>query len=460
MKTSFFKACALTIALLMIFSFLLAGCASKNKEDTLQPSTTSDGNEKNAPPAKEITVTIWAYPAFQGKTELDPSLDYDVYYKWIGEQLKAKKPNISTAVEIIPFNGGHEKINVALASGTAPDMLQDTIMRNLDFANRGKLVELDDVLTNEDISDFYDGILEQCSINNKLYVIPLYTMPTGFVVNKSLFEKANALHLLPANEDKTWTYDEFLAACKAVTKDDVYGYGLFAGNEQGDAYNFSLIWGAGARTFNEDRTECTLNSPEGVKGLEFLLKLIDEKVVPPGSATIKAGEVLQMFINQKVAICFSSTGSFASIEKGFSDGAEKFEYDFYMIPGASGKEPKNVTYINGFSIFNNGDADKINASKDYILIANEKENLKVAKAATSLPVRKSVGNLYPDDKLFAQGGRFVKFGGDYGWDIKGFAEIRATFFPELQAAFTKQKTSKQALDDFAAQVNKILESNK
>lgn len=462
MKKGFLKICTLVLAFSLLFTMLLTGCGSK--EDTSANDTSSDTSSQDSKDSsqggKDVKISIWAYPAVLGTTKYDANATHDAYYKWIASQLKEKMPNITTEIEIIPFNGGNEKVNVAVASGSAPDILQDTIMRNLDYANRGKMLPLDDIFTDEEIADYYDGILDAVKLDGKIYVSPLYTNPVFFAVNVDMFKEAGAYDLLPKDEDKTWTYDEFIKACKAVSKGDVYGYGLYAGNEQGDAHNFAMIWGAGAATFNEDRSQCVLNSPEGVNGLDFILKLDEEKVVPPGAATLKASDTLQMFLNQKTAICMSSTGTFGTFEKAFTEGTPKFDYQVYSFPHAEGKAPKTVNYMNGYSIFDNKDADRAAAAKEYIKIANTGENLMVAHAAKGMPVRKSTGNLYEGDQRFTDAAKLVKFSGDYGFSVPGFSEIRAAFFPELQAALVKQKTSQQALDDFAKKANEILAKNK
>ena len=41
----------------------------------------------------------------------------------------------------------------------------------------------------------------------------------------------------------------------------------------------------------------------------------------------------------------------------------------------------------------------------------------------------------------------------------GYLELRALFFPELQAAFTGQKTAQEALDSYAQKGNEILKKN-
>jgi ABC-type glycerol-3-phosphate transport system substrate-binding protein len=66
-------------------------------------------------------------------------------------------------------------------------------------------------------------------------------------------------------------------------------------------------------------------------------------------------------------------------------------------------------------------------------------------------------NMYQgEDPILNKATKFVKYSGDYGMDMKGIDELRSVFYPEMQAAFTKKKTPKQALDDFAAKVDEII----
>ncbi|MGL5244115.1 MAG: ABC transporter substrate-binding protein, partial [Sarcina sp.] len=131
----------------------LVGCGSK---DSSGGGSTSSENEK-------VEITWWNFPNFEvvdGKV--------GKYEEQIVEAFEAKNPNIDVKVEMLSFNGGGEKINAAIASKSAPDILYDAPGRIMDYARQGVLVEVDDMIEklNGDVSD---ELLAGCGINNKYY---------------------------------------------------------------------------------------------------------------------------------------------------------------------------------------------------------------------------------------------------------------------------------------------------
>jgi multiple sugar transport system substrate-binding protein len=449
-----FKKIAVLLCIVLLVSTCVVGCGSKKN------NITQDDGQKNNAGSKveeeEVVLSVWSYPMGKGVFEYDPEGSDEDFMNYASEEFKKICPNVTIKYEVLPYNGGPEKINVSLTGGNPPDILIDGDVRQLSYANRGVLVPLNDILEGED--DINQAVIDKLTVGGKKYLYPLHTIPMGLAVNLDLFRKADALDLLPQNEDGTWTYDEFKEALRAVCKlDGVYGYGLFSGNEQGDATTFSLIWGAGATTLDKGRTKCLLNSPEGVEGLEFLVSLIDEGLVPPGAGSFKGSDIIEMFVQQQIAICFASPGTFTSFQKSFDEGLEEFEMDFVMHPNKEGASPKTVTYENAICAFDTKDENRIKWSKELIKFLGNSENSKRSKVSRGIPVRKSLENMYQgEDPILNKATKFVKYSGDYGMDMKGIDELRSVFYPEMQAAFTKKKTPKQALDDFAAKVDEII----
>ncbi|MNY56767.1 hypothetical protein D3C86_1928790 [compost metagenome] len=109
------------------------------------------------------------------------------------------------------------------------------------------------------------------------------------------------------------------------------------------------------------------------------------------------------------------------------------------------------------AVFNNGNADKIAASKKLIdFIANDAEYAKKNLIQTGgLSVRTSVTGLYNDPEYkYAEIAR--QFITDAPTIADGYAEIRTFWFPELQRALTGGATGKEALDSFAAKANEAI----
>ena len=162
----------------------------------------------------------------------------------------------------------------------------------------------------------------------------------------------------PTGETRRWLMDTFLEAAKANTTGDAYGTVLCTDIHY---QTTQFMFGFGARLFNEDETEITLNSPEGVEGLQWLLDLEHvHKVAVPGTAIRKAAEAGQLFTEGKAAT-FPSQGS----GKTPPEYVDRPEFNWYWAPppNVPGKEPAVMTNIHGHYVFQQQDANQTAAAQ-------------------------------------------------------------------------------------------------
>lgn len=432
---------ALSLIVVLLSAFWLSGCSS-NKG-------TNQASDSPGTIQKEVILKSWAF-----------SDDGSPIQQGIIDDFMKQNPNIKIETEFLPNNGGPEKIQVAVAGNEAPDMLFDMNGRLLTFASQGRMVPLDDIITPEQKQDIDEKVWQQAMVSGKTYMFPSSSVNVGYMVNRSLFKEAGAENLLPQGPDKTWTFDQFKEALKAVTKDGIYGTAFYAGNEQADAFTFAWLWGLGAETFNEDFSKVILNSPEAAQALQIMLDISKEGLSMPGDATRDAGSALELFNQKKIAVTIGGVDNVNVVKKGINDGSikEPFDVDLVMIPGDI---PKSIAYVFGLSIFDNGDADKIAAAKKFVQFWSNQENLKKQGGFYTTSSKSVAADLYKDDPIALYATNVLsKYAGRYGAQVVGFPEIRAAFFPELQAAFVKGKTPQQALDDFTSKANEILEKYK
>src|SRR5699024_983873 len=111
-------------------------------------------------------------------------------------------------LEMITFEGGPEKLNVAIATDTAPDMIYDAPGRIIDWGKKGLLVDLNDMFPDEVKDDIEDALLKQSMVGDDMYMYPFNTGPFMMAVNKTIFEEIGEEDLLDLDrEDRTWTVD-------------------------------------------------------------------------------------------------------------------------------------------------------------------------------------------------------------------------------------------------------------
>ncbi|CRH92675.1 Maltose-binding periplasmic proteins/domains [Chlamydia trachomatis] len=136
-----------------------------------------------------------------------------------------------------------------------------------------------------------------------------------------------------------------------------------------------------------------------------------------------------------------------------SSGVEVVEVPFPSDEGT----PSLEYLVNGFAVFNNGDEAKVAAAKKFIqFIADDKEwGPKNVVRTGAFPVRTSFGKLY-DDKRMKTIGSWTEFYSPYYNTIDGFAEMRALWFPMLQAVSNGDQEAEPALKAFTTKANETI----
>ena len=137
----------------------------------------------------------------------------------------------------------------------------------------------------EDVADFYPGLMENCYVNGTLYGIPYLRSTPVLYYNKTLFEKAG---LDPEQGPADWK--ELADMSKKLETAGAAGYGFIS-----DVWHYeALIRCNGGDTVNGDWTQATFNSPQGVELAEYLKKGIgDSNFKYYSGAATAAGDVLR-----------------------------------------------------------------------------------------------------------------------------------------------------------------------
>ncbi|MCD6239062.1 MAG: sugar ABC transporter substrate-binding protein [Thermotoga sp.] len=110
-------------------------------------------------------------------------------------------PDVKVIWEDIPWNVEQQKLLGAIASGKVPDVVNLNADWTLDFARRGALLPLNNLLPQDVLSDYFLTMLKATSIDGKYYSLPWYVAPDVTFYNKKIFDKAG---LDPNQPPKTW----------------------------------------------------------------------------------------------------------------------------------------------------------------------------------------------------------------------------------------------------------------
>ncbi|VTX61004.1 ABC transporter substrate-binding protein [Gemella haemolysans] len=415
-------------------ALVLTGCVGGKKE------------EKQADPNKKVEITYWDFPQFTKDKEFKKTEEFDAA---LIKAFEAKNPNIKVNYQKIEFTDGPAKIETAIQSKTAPDVIYDAPGRVIAWAAKDLLVPLDDV----DKSKLSEAAVKASSYKDKLYMYPQGVAPFLMGVNKDLTDKLGVTDLLPLNkQDRSWTVEEYEKFLKAVKqKDSSITPALFYTKSQaGDQGPRAFVANLYNSWITDDaNSKYTINDANGVKGLEWVKKAYDEGLLGQGVA-LEAKDALEAFKSGRAAstILFSP-GIAASHASGFN-------YKFLPFPNNGGKA-KYDYLVAGPAIFDNGDVDKAAAAKKFVdFMVNDKDwGKRTLLASGNFSAKKGETGLYDSEELkFAEGltGQYAT----YYNTIPGFAKMRPLWFNMVQGVLNGKTTPKEGLDKFVEDANKTI----
>lgn len=462
----------LSVLLAATLAVVAAGCSSTSGGKAGQTPKTSPAASGASGPKydrnEKAELTIWMTQVGTSKPGQKPG-------EWLKEDLVPEWnkvfPNVKVNVEIIPFDLVNEKITTAIASRTTPDILMDYPGRTLAYGQMGALLKLDDILPPADLVQIHKNpdIMKMVSVKGNIVTMPYYATQVALVLNKSLWKEAGAENLLPQNPERTWTPEQFKAALKAVANKEkgVYGLTLFALNEQGDQLYNNLLVSFGAKLFNDDYSKFTAaDSPGSEQALAFLKSLVDEQLVHPHPETLTSVNALDLWKQRKGGMIVASATHSDVVNNGLKDGsvAGPHEYMYVNFPSTMPGKSALKTEV-GFGVaFKTGNETREKWSKKFLYWSMNENSIFASATKTFNPLGNEPNWVVSDPELRFLAKLSMKTKEwpviDPGWGIKGYPDMRAAMFPEMQRLFIGQTTPKQANDNISAKLNEVIKKNK
>lgn len=412
--------------------------------------------EEKSSDKKQVEITWWAFPTFK-------TIDNEAgkYERQLVEKFEKANPDIKVKVEMLDFKNGGEKLTTAIEGGTSPDVLFDAPGRIVDYGRAGKLVKLNDLIEKNKLKDDIttDAVLEASGENGNYWMYPTSAAPFVMAVNKTFLEKEGLLSKVNLEGDRTWTTEQFIEVAKAMAEKGYKGPEIFSGGQGGDQGTRAFVSNlTGAQIMNDSRDKYVMDSKEGVEAYKLIKQGIDEKWLE-GNTSGVANDALEHFstpVNAKFwSVILWSPNLAASKEKALKES--NCEAVAVSLPAPEGKQ-KLEYLVNGYCIFDNKDADKIEASKKFVtwLCDDPEVGKDNVLAASCFPVRKSFGDLYAGNKDMTYYAGLSKYYGGYYNTVPGFAEMRKFWWESLQALSTGSKSVEDAVKYFNDNANKTL----
>ncbi|NYI67651.1 ABC transporter substrate-binding protein [Spelaeicoccus albus] len=345
---------------------------------TLTTAACGNGGSDNASSNGDSkTLTYWA--SNQGTSIQN---DKDV----LKPELKKfeKKTGIKVNLEVIGWNDLQTRIQTAITSGQAPDVVNIGNTWAASLQATGAFLPFDSAnmkaIGGKD--KFVETALKTGGAPGKTYTsVPLYGLAYGLYYNKKMFADAG---LKPPT-----SWQELVTDAKKLTnpKKDVHGLALAAGSYTENAH-FAFINAAqdGGGWF-DSKGQPTFTKAGNISGIKRYLDLMQtDKVAPTSNAQYDNGtKSVNDFANGKAAMVINQNNADNSIR---SQGMKPNEYGVVPFPAPTGGQPvaSHVAGIN-LSVFKNTD-NKAGALKFVKFMTSKDVQKTLDKPYSALPVLK------------------------------------------------------------------------
>ncbi len=413
---------------------LLVGCGGGAASSSAAPASTSESTSTSEAAPAESTeeaagqaadITLWTYPI--GKWG-----DSDSVNELLAD-FNAQYPDIHVTVEYLDYTNGDDQVNTAIEGGSAPDLVMEGPERLVaNWGAKGLMVDLSDLWTDEQKADISSSVEAACKDSSGAYYeYPLCMTAHCMAINKTVFEAADAMQYVD-EENHTWTTENFLKAVQAVYDSGKTDVGaIYCSGQGGDQGTRAIINNMYGGTFTDAaHTKYTADSEENIKAIQALY---DQDGIN-FDASINGGEEITLFRNGtlQMAFCWNIAQQTNSDNGPAGTTNNGDDILFMAFPTDSG-DPQLCGGIWGFGIFDNGDDNKIAASKTFIdFMANSDETAKAVKTSTYFSVKNSLSDLYADDEIMSEYQKLMPYLGDYYQVVPGWAEARTAWWNMLQ----------------------------
>jgi ABC-type glycerol-3-phosphate transport system substrate-binding protein len=318
--------------------------------------------------SRRDTVTV----TFQEQFGDAESVEMGVLVK----QFEAANPTIH--IQLVRDNDSsyYDKLVTQIIGGGGPDIARVEPPKAVQYITAQYVAPLDQWFPKSARSQFFPSTVGPLVRGGKLYGLPQDVATLVLFYRTDLFKAAGITHA-------PTTWPELAADAKKLTTAGRYGIGLFGGWGAFEFYPW--LWESGAQVLkpNGDKMAAAFNSPAGVSALQFWTNLENQKLMPPGAATLTEDDVKGPFIAGKLAMFTSGPWSVGSLKTAGIKGK------WSVAPLPKGKTRASVLGGLDVVVLNNS-KHKAEAAKFLAWLYQDKIQSGWDRALGFIPVKKTL----------------------------------------------------------------------
>src|SRR5260221_1948661 len=339
--------------------------------------------------------------------------------------------NITIDRQSVPRNELISKVLLAAQQQQLPDVLMIDNPDLQEVANTGALAPLTDY--GVDLTGLYSNLIDAGSLNGKVYGIAPGINGMALFYNVDMLTKAN---LKPPT---TWAEVKDVAG--KLTGNGVYGIAFSAVATEEGSWQFEpWFWGAGGDLKK-------LDSPEGVKALQFWVDLVNSGSASKSVVTWSQGDANDQFVAGKAAMQQNGVWNLGALDKaGIKYGVVPIpKPDGGAAPGPMGGEVLTIPLSN-----NQGNMQA--AGKLVNCLLSDKSMLAWANQNAYIPGRQALAEQVAKDrpamKPFVDAAAAERSRPGPPANLgPNYSKVSQPLWNAVQAALTGAKPAQQALTD-------------
>lgn len=400
-------------------ALVLAACGGSGEPDVGVPEDPTEVTGK---------VVFWTYPL--------ATIDSVNWWQPYVDDFNQTYPDVDVEVVMQSFSNREEALVTAIAGGNAPDVVYFNPDFIPQYASQDLLLPLDDL--RDDWDNFYDASLEAMSWDGSLYGAPLLMQKGANLCNKEILEEVDV--------ECPTTWDELRAAGPAVAE---AGYYLTDYNGVATLNHtfYQYLWQAGGEVLNDDLSEATFNSPEGVEALEFIKELVDNEWVP--QQPLSVSETFEQTELARGNQLYNAGSNLPQVRDVLDPDS------ILTVEPMSYHEQVAIGSVGAWSIFNSTDSPE--AAQAWVQYLSSIDVIEpFIEESGYLSPREDIEGLFAEDPQLAEETEYVDFVRT-GVMHPQAREIIDVIRPHIQSVLLDDADAQTALDTAAEEVNDLIE---
>lgn len=368
------------------------------------------------------------------------------YWQGVIKDFEAQNPDIQVNLHIFTWDEGRQKIADMVAQGKPPTLARVATRWIPEYVASGLLEPVDSYMSPEFRSQFIPLLINEGSqYEGRTFGLPITVSSRALYYNKDLFKQAGL-----SSPPENWA--ELKSAASSITAlgPDKYGFGIQGKEAETSTYFYYFLWGNGGEILTKDGTRPAFNGPEGQSAAQFMMEMIDEGLTQPNPAESGRKDMETAFVEGKLSMVI--TGPW--LARRLETEAPALEYGLSTIPYQT--TATTLAAQDTLILFKQAE-NKEAAWKFVEFLYADEYRLKYALGDGVLPEKNSVAQNSqitenPAYNFFMEKlptGRFEPL------NVKS-ADISNVVAASLQAAYRKEISTTEALNNAAAQVLQML----